>query len=776
MKMLIQLPRTGWLDRLILLASSIAFFAFQGLLTAQQLNNITDNRAQKRTTPKVRTAAGLLHSLPDPVDNHHLVRSMLDGETLQETFTWAQILRMSPKQHKRLLDDLQAFPCDSGTKDLLLKSVTLYGPPQPPREQLERIISVGRYSVTQNPMLNWAAREPDAALHWYLEKKESGALAPGIDNKLNQSVMSDLVLGLSRSNPDLAFELYRSTPKTEMHQRMPMWLASEFTEHKMRTGIATNLLKLIESHQGNDREQVLRGAIGQYGRNSKFNEGLAFVKKHDQSAKSQIKYIGHLFSYALGYEQVQDGLDWLHTIAMESQTPEIVGEIITNHLSGGGGIRELEAEDWLNKQPPGAIRDQGYAALSKARLNVRFFEKALRHAERIDNKNLRAATREMIKERWMEHDSEEAREGFASPSRVSETNPASRNPSGQATAEQTGKGQRIVRSETEDASSSDLQIERVCSILKDLEPVNLESTTDDLWMRIVQKNKAYRMVFLDFLRAVEGLRIEHLLEVAKNTQNKEFRRWLVLLAAEQDPIRIFHEETWKNVISITELFDAIARHDPATAIRLLPPQQPRDQDEGPVYLIMEPYLAARIRIATKLLAVDIDEGLEVILRIHENLNGANSGRIPMGLFGALATPAIPSESVTGLIEAIGKPQYANIKIDLISMTVNHAMFNGGVLVAIQCVESMQLTANDLEHAIIRIIKLGGLDTNPVGLANWISNVQPNTIPSVLEDWSETDFKAAADWLHGQENAMAWARGVRDDEVKNELVKRLSGEQ
>lgn len=741
---------------------------------AQLPADTIENRAQQRQAYKVRTAADLLRSLSDPVGHDGLIRSILDGETLGETFTWARILRMRPEEHKRLMDDLHAFPCDSGTKDILLKRIALHGPQHPLREQLERIVSSGRYSVTQNPMLDWAALEPKAALDWYRSKRASGAFTSGIDQKLNLAVMTDLLRGLARSNPNMALELYRSTSRAEMHEWTPMWLASEFAMHMLQTGKATMLLELMEVQGGEHSKQVLQGAMSAYGRSGKFSEGLEFVTRFDRSPEAQMDYLGHLFSYGLAYHQVRGGLDWLRTLSMESQRPELVGEIIAHHLSGGGGIKELEAEDWLSSQPMGVIRDKGYAALSDARLHVKLFERAMHHATSIDDKTLREAKFEKIKQRWMEHDPEEARlrlaKGVSDPmaSALSAKN-------GKQETAKARKGDQVDGVETAVGTPASRHVERVCKILTDLKPVSSELKAEDPWMQIVLKDKAYKAVFVNFLQAVEKLQVEDLLAVAKKTTSKEFKKWLVILAAEQDPMRIFREDALKNAISPVEMYDAIARKDSGAAIGLLPPMQPRSPGKDSVYLVMEPYLAAWIRVATKLLADDLNEGLKAFLQIQDNLKGANRGRIPMGLFGALGTPAIPGESLPGLIEAVGKGEYARIKPDLIAMTVTHAMFHGGVTSATQYVESMRLHSGDLGDAISCMIKNGGLDTQPVALANWVSRVQPKNIASILRDWSETDIEAAVMWLSDQKNAFDWAQAVHDDELKNELLKRLSGE-
>lgn len=730
-------------------------------------------KAQADTAREVRTATSLLGSLKQPVDNNDLIRSMLEQEALGELLTWVRISSMSPKQHKRLLDDLQAFPCDEGTKDLLINMCSEYGTVHSPREQLERIVSSGRSSATQRPMLKWAALEPEAALRWFRDQSSSGVLTRGRDGQLAQTILTDLLCGLAVSDPHLALEIYQSISKEEMHEWIPMWLASALAEQMLQSGDETHVLKMLEIHSAKDRIYVLRGIVGEFARSGEFDQGLNFVTKHDPSPEAQMDYLGHVFTYGLPYHKIGDGLDWLVTTTTESKAPELVGKIIADHLSGGGGIRELEAEDWLKKQSPGVIRDQGYASLSEARLKVKFFEKALQHAGRIRDERLRTATLEKIEERWLKHEPKKARMRLAVAKQPQETVQAPRDFDTKSIA---SKSESPSASEAESIELSPNQavVDRTCKSLKDLEPDLSEENSEDIFKRIVFEDKAYKLIFEEFLRVVEGHGTDELLAAAKQINNKKMKTWLVLLAAEQEPMRIYQDGDLKKAISIRELFDAIARKDPALAMRLLSPNEPRENKTDSLDLITEPSLDARIRVATKLLGVDINAGLTAFLKIQASLGNSNGGRIPIGTFGSLGIPTLHPECLPGMIEAMGKPEYTSIKPDLIKMTVTHTMFNGGVLKGTQRVGEMQLSGVDLDHAIECIAKMGGFDTNPVGFVNWISQVRPSGIPAALVQWSDIDLKSATDWLVEQKEGLEWAQAINNEEIRGLFLQGFSG--
>lgn len=752
---------------------AVVVMAVCGSVSADDQIAEPEIKAQADTGREARTATSLLGSLKEPVDNNDLIRSMLEQETLGELLTWVRILAMSPEQHNRLLNDLQAFPCDDGTKDLLINRCIGYGTEHSPREQLERIVSSGRSSATQRPMLKWAALEPESALGWFRDQSSSGVLTRGRDGQLAQTILTDLLCGLAVSEPHLAFEVYQTSSREKMHEWIPMWLASAFAEQMLKSGDETHVLKMLQIHSAKDRIYVLRGIAAEFARSGKFDQGLHFVTKHDPSPEGRMDYFGHMFTYGLPYHKIGVGLDWLLTTTTESKAPELVGKIIADHLSGGGGIRELEAEDWLEKQSPGAIRDQGYASLSEARLKVKFFEKALQHAGRIMDEPLRTATRKKIEERWLEHDSKEARLRLAAANQAEEAGLSPHDFDAKSAAA------RPESPSVSDVKSIGLNpnqavVGRVCRSLSDLEPDLSEEDSEDIFKRIASEDKAYKLIFEDFLHIVEGLRTDDLLAAAKKTNNKKMKTWLVLLAAEQDPMRIYQDSDLKNAISIRELFDAIASKDPALAMRLISPNQPRENKTDSLYLITEPSLDVRIRVATKLLGVDFNAGMTALLKIHASLGNSNGGRIPIGTFGSLGIPTLPPECLPGIIEAIGKPEYTSIKPDLIKMTVTHTMFNGGVLSATQSVGEMQLSGADLDHAIECITKIGGFDTNPVGFANWISQVRPSGIPAALVKWSDFDLKSATDWLVEQKDGLKWAQAINNDEIRSQFLQGFSG--
>jgi len=76
-------------------------------------------------------------------------------------------------------------------------------------------------------------------------------------------------------------------------------------------------------------------------------------------AAERYDYVEALFDDALPFEQLADGLQWVSTSTPEEERPAVIRRMVAearNRLQG-------PAEGWLERQPPGAVRDHGYAGL-----------------------------------------------------------------------------------------------------------------------------------------------------------------------------------------------------------------------------------------------------------------------------------------------------------------------------------------------------------------------------------------------------------------------------
>ncbi len=325
-----------------------------------------------------------------------------------------------------------------------------------------------------------------------------------------------------------------------------------------------------------------------------------------------------------------------------------------------------------------------------------------------------------------------------------------------------------------DPAQSQERINRALATIGELElvPAGLkldESMAGNLsdpgvWMYLKSNRDAmreqetlYSRAFPEVVRSVAGYSFDELIAVADATEESAIKGWLMRLAAEQDPMRMAGDQKLRAGLSPREVMEALARKDPAAALSLLGPMKARESDPDfpdTIYLMSEPGLYLRIRMATKLLGTDLEQGLQTFLEIHENVASGNKGRIPNGLFGFDGTSSLPEGSVPGVIEAMGEPEYAAIRADLLGMTLTELMFENGVSAFVQHADSMQLTPAEVETAFKKMQVLGGLETDPKAMVEWILEAGPDSLPSAVLDWAKLDQRAATDWLDQLEPSSA----------------------
>ncbi len=304
-----------------------------------------------------RTARGILASFNAPADSRAIFRALLEGEPLESTIAQSRIAMMSADELELLLVDLQDFSCESSSKDSLASKIQRHGLNLHPRLRVEHMVATGRASA-KSPMRDWAASEPEAALNWYREKRASGELDPGLKDELHRQVISNLVCGMATTSPEMALDFYREMPREEMGSSIVKQLARALTENLMKTGDETPLSKMLEYHGQEDRRKALEGSFAKFAAEGKYDAGLALVDKYNPDPEGRLHYLAEMFQDVISF-QAKEILDWLGTTVTETEGPEIVGRVIA-----GSEGRRLEANEWLARQSPGAIRDHGYAGLA----------------------------------------------------------------------------------------------------------------------------------------------------------------------------------------------------------------------------------------------------------------------------------------------------------------------------------------------------------------------------------------------------------------------------
>ena len=344
------------------------------------------------------------------------------------------------------------------------------------------------------------------------------------------------------------------------------------------------------------------------------------------------------------------------------------------------------------------------------------------------------------------------------------------------------RGQGAVN--TPDESQSQTRLERALAKLGKLEPEDPEAKDRDRPARI----------FADFLRSVEGLNFDELVTASGETSDSTVQQWLLLLAAEQEPMRLYRSEKWKGVLLPDQMAEAVAVNEPAAASRILPPLKLRQPKEKVKWLYSEPELESHVRVAGRLLSSDLNSGLQAFLRIREVLDEAEVSSMPMGEFGPTLLRSLSEESIPGIIAAMRDPQYAKIRNDLRKRLVMDGQFKGGVARVAELMDAMELTPQELNYSVREMVNEDIMVSQPEAMLAWISEVEPVEIPRAVMKWVERDQQAATDWLVAQEPspvrdqaiakfateaskldleaAVAWALEIQDEQLQEQTLRRV----
>ncbi len=141
-----------------------------------------------------------------------------------------------------------------------------------------------------------------------------------------------------------------------------------------------------------------------------------------------------------------------------------------------------------------------------------------------------------------------------------------------------------------------------------------------------------------------------------------------------------------------------------------------------------------------------------------------------------------------------RPEYAEIRDGLIEMVLMDTLFEGGVELAAERVEQMELTGEELNAAIDEMISNEVMEAEPGQMIDWMSKLRPDRISSLVSEWAEIDLQGATTWLGQQapsprrdraiaefaratagfdrEGAAQWAGEIQDERLRAKTLREV----
>ncbi|MFZ9937233.1 MAG: hypothetical protein ACO3JG_09245 [Luteolibacter sp.] len=325
----------------------------------------------------------------------------------------------------------------------------------------------------------------------------------------------------------------------------------------------------------------------------------------------------------------------------------------------------------------------------------------------------------------------------------------------------------------------------------------------------------------EVLQMVDGLSLDELIAVTGDLPSSETRRFLVMLAAEQDALRVSRDKKLKGNFYMPEIGRMIAKQDPARALESLPKPKPvefsasciRCHGEGAkktgacIYRVP---IGDGWGIATTLFSEDAEAGLKAFLQMEEtDIPSIRKGLSPLPKLAISGSIPLDDTQLPVIAAAINDPEFKSIRSDMINLTLNDAIYDEGVAAMAERAKSLPLSEADLKAYMDLVIgdgsgqgstrKIDVLFAEPEATLQWVKDArseedQRQMIPKMVLNWAKRDANSAVRWLSQQapspvrdasisqlvtkgpnldrESAAAWALEIQDDAIRAGALKNV----
>jgi RNA polymerase sigma factor (sigma-70 family) len=199
---------------------------------------------------------------------------------------------MSDEERAALLEELWRFPCTNGARNVLVNFLMQSNSGNPPDKMLDVLIAAGQYQAyatalmpMDNPLTQWAEKNPAAAVQWFERKLADGEFFGGLSDGQYQTVYLHLMPGVIAADPARALEFYSRTPEDIRNGESGMYwplhqLAGSLAKELIGSGKEENINKLLNLTEGKDREVVVHAVADAYRHAGRQAEGEAFAERH----------------------------------------------------------------------------------------------------------------------------------------------------------------------------------------------------------------------------------------------------------------------------------------------------------------------------------------------------------------------------------------------------------------------------------------------------------------------------------------------------------------
>ena len=295
--------------------------------------------------------------------------------------------------------------------------------------------------------------------------------------------------------------------------------------------------------------------------------------------------------------------------------------------------------------------------------------------------------------------------------------------------------------------------------------------------------KRVRQSMPEILSALEGLEGMDLLALAEKLPEANLRTFIIRLAAESAPSAVLRNKELLEALGEKERIALQAKVTPQLVVESLPKIEPpviqgaclRCHGEGAskkgrcdrTYSIVGAIaLNDAWTSAFLLMETDVRTGLEA-LKEMKRMDTTKLTKLnpPFADLARSGDSALDDRQIPEMLDAMEDPRYAELRPELLAITLNHALNKGGVEDMARLAESTKMTSGELLGYMNSVIGDGqgrrrtdGLDilfNEPEATMNWVAGVQDPEVrekmmPRMLVNWVKQDSNSALTWLGAQQ--------------------------
>ena len=385
------------------LQNRIALLEKKPRVLPQNKNAIPPSRASAKTVGDILKAQG--SDLEAVSFLEQFSTAMMSQDVLEITRLLLPIMALEGEQSAQFLEEVAACDGHAFIKPTALNIIGQLAPSEDPGQTLERMMALNlKPSQYSRKLRQWATEDPEAALTWFVENRSSETLlGKGGASDPIKTLFADLLSGVAEKDPARALDIYFAETDLELRQEVVHGLSRVLS---LGGPGEAQLHRLLEREDNEKvRTLIVRDVLRTLAESGgSFDDGLVLAKQY-LNASEQPRALSSMVALNEKHS-FGESANWL----TEHLPVEAQEQAIKRLVGYRREVLELsEVEDWISRQEPGRLRDQGLRELTNLLSDRKSYQLSYQRAGEIKDLEMRGKAQTTIASQWLKEDESEAR-------------------------------------------------------------------------------------------------------------------------------------------------------------------------------------------------------------------------------------------------------------------------------------------------------------------------------------------------------------------------------